>query len=177
MLLEAAFPRLVRESESYDEGVGRRRQDQPGKFGDGFWVKKECPADPKQVTNSMARFLADVVIMHKRERARMLLTHRDRERRIEGLQRLPGWLRPETMTELGGAAGFPDRLLQRFGEIPGILVRESGALLVNAPHAAFLASGGSGALFLADAEPMALVFPEVGPPTLVLKARPTDRTR
>jgi hypothetical protein len=85
----------------------------------------------------------------------MLLVHADRERRIEGLQKLYQWLRPEAMTELGGGAGFPHRLRERFGEIRGILVREGDALQVGAPHAAFLAAETSGALFLADTAPMA----------------------
>jgi hypothetical protein len=122
------------------------------------------------VDDAVARFVAEFVVTSKRERARMLLVHDDRQRRIEGLQTLYKWLRREATTELGGGAGFPHRLRERFGEVRGILVREGDALTVGVPHAAFLATGTSGALFLADATRMALLFPEVGPPTLIRKA-------
>lgn len=146
--------------------MAKRRHGQPDKF-----QRDEFPVDDR-VANEAAsaaaiqRFVATFVIASKRERMLAMLSHRDRNKRNEAIQTVYKWIDPKLKSELEGNTGFPQHLKARFGDLPGIFIDEANASHVSVAGAAVLAEGGFGAIFIADAATIALLFPEVGPATL-----------
>jgi hypothetical protein len=106
------------------------------------------------------------VIASKRDRMVTMLLNKEREKRAEAIQTVYKWVEPKRKTELVGSTGFPQHLKTRFGEILGILIDQASARRSSIAEAAVLAAGGFGAIFIADIQPVALLLPEVGPPTL-----------
>ncbi|HMA54512.1 MAG TPA: hypothetical protein VKT17_08610, partial [Acidobacteriota bacterium] len=62
--------------------------------------------------------------------------------------------------------GFPQHLKERFGDLRGIIIEYEGAYHVTIAGAAVHAARSFEAIFIADVEPIALFFPEDGPPIL-----------
>ena len=108
-----------------------------------------------------------------------MLQHRDQNRRVDALQNVYKWIDPTLQTELEGHTGFPQHLVERFGDLRGILVDATAARHVTIAGAAVLASGGFGGIFIADEQPIALLFGEVGHPILcshIIDATPVSRS-
>ena len=149
--------------------MGRRRHGEPDRFGQGAGVSPESrDVDVSVVEAAVKRFVATFVLKSKRERAqRFLLGHP--ERRIETLEQLPDWVEPSSRSDLDGNAGFPQHVQTRFGDLRGVLVNDHDACSVTIAGAVSLSTGKLGALFVADNADIALLVPEIGPPTLCMK--------
>lgn len=79
------------------------------------------------------------------------------------------WIDPSLLqSELDGNTGFPQHLHERFGDLRGVMLEDRGARHITVAGAAVLSSGQFGSIFVAHSSAMALLFPEVGPPTLCL---------
>lgn len=115
---------------------------------------------------AVQRFVTTFVDMSRRERMATMLLHRDRNKRCEAIQTVYKWIEPALRKELEGDTGFPAQLEKRFGAMLGTVIDETGARHVTIAEAAAGADGRFGAIFIADARPIAVLFPEVGPPTL-----------
>lgn len=153
--------------------VGKRRHGQPDKFQwDGFPID-DHPADEAAAASAIGRFVNTFVIASKRERMLAMLLHADRNKRCEAIQTVYKWIEPAHQCELEGNTGFPQHLRERFGDLRGVFLDEASASHVTIAGAAVLAAGGFGGIFIADAQPIALLFAEVGPPTLC--SRPESR--
>jgi hypothetical protein len=109
-------------------------------------------------------FVATFVVPNKRERAQLFLLGRP-ERRIATLQELPQWVEPTAQTDLNGNTGFPAALEKRFGNLRGLLLDDEGTSNCTIAEAVETADE-FGALFISDSGEIALLIPEVGPPTL-----------
>lgn len=115
---------------------------------------------------AVVRFVNAFVIAAKRERMLTMVLHKDRNKRKEAIQTVYKWIDAKRQVELARNSGFPRQLTERFGDLTGVLLDESTARHVTIGEAAALASVGLGAIFIADTKLMAVLFPEVGPPTL-----------
>ena len=115
---------------------------------------------------AVQRFVTIFVDASRRERVAAMLVHKQREKRIAMIQTVYKWIDPAWRTELERDTGFPVQLEKRFGALLGIVIDEIGARHVTIAEAAAVAAGRFGAIFIADARPIAVLFPEVGPPTL-----------
>ncbi len=123
-------------------------------------------ADELATSAAVQRFVMTFVDPSRRERMVTMLLHKDRNKRSEAIQHVYKWVDPTRQTELAGSAGMPDQLKKRFHELSGILIDEASARHVTIGEAASLATTGFGAIFIADGHDIAVLFPEVGPPTL-----------
>lgn len=97
------------------------------------------------------------------------MLHRSQQRRIEAIQSAYKWIDPSLQSELESNTGFPQHLRERFGDLRGVMLDDRGARHVTVAGAAVLSCGQFGSIFVADSSAMALLFPEIGPPTLCLK--------
>lgn len=149
--------------------VGKRRHGEPDRFQtDGFAID-ERPANDEAALAAVTRFVETFVMKTKRERVQAGLLHRNQRRRLETIQSAYKWVDPTLQSELEGNTGFPQHLHQRFGDLRGVMIDDHGARHVTVARAAVLSSGQFGSIFVADSAPMALLFPEIGEPTLCLK--------
>ena len=154
--------------------MSKQRHGKPDKFQrDGFAID-ERPANELDARLAVERFIAMFVNEVKRERARALLSHRDHLRRMEGIQTVYKWIDPRLQSDLEGNTGFPQHLRDRFGDLRGIVIDEKSASHVAVAGAAIRASDNFGAFFIADELPIAVLFPEIGSPTLC-QAKPPKR--
>lgn len=96
-----------------------------------------------------------------------MLLHKDRNKRNNAIKTVYKWIDPKLQSELEGNTGFPQHLKERFGDLRGIIIDDACPRRVTVAGAAVLAAGGFGAVFIADTAPIALLFLEVGPPTLL----------
>ena len=149
--------------------VGKRRHGEPDKFQRSGFAIDERPASDDAALVAVKRFLEIFVTKEKRERVQAGLLHRSQERRIETIQSAYKWIDPSLQSELDGNTGFPQHLYERFGDLRGVMIDDRGARHVTVTGAAVLSSGQFGSIFVADSSAIALLFPEVGPPTLCLK--------
>jgi hypothetical protein len=114
------------------------------------------------------RFVETFVVKHKRERVQAGLLHRNQERRIEAIQSVYKWIDSTLQSELEGNTGFPQHLHERFGDLRGVMIDDRTARHITVAGAAAVSSGQFGSIFVADTVAMALLFPEIGGPTLCL---------
>jgi hypothetical protein len=149
--------------------VGKRRHGTPERFQSSGFAIDERSANDEAALAAVKRFVETFVSKDKRERVQSGLLHRDQERRLETIHSAHKWIDPSLQSTLEGNTGFPQHLHARFGDLRGVMIFESGARHVTVAGAAVLASGEFGSLFMADSSAVALVFPEVGPPTLNLR--------
>lgn len=149
--------------------MGKRRHGEPDRFQQGGFAIDERPASDDAALAAVKRFVEAFVTKEKRERVQAGLLHRSQQRRIETIQSAYKWIDPSLQSELDGNTGFPQHLHERFGDLRGVMLDDRGARNITVAGAAVLSSGQFGSIFVADSSAMALLFPEVGPPTLCLK--------
>ena len=149
--------------------VGKRRHGEPDKFQRSGFAIDDRPASDDAALVAVKRFVETFVMKEKRERVQAGLLHRSQQRRLETIQTAYKWIDPSLQTELEGNTGFPQHLHERFGDLRGVMLDDRGARKVTVAGASVLASGQFGSIFMADSSAIALLFPEVGPPTLCLK--------
>lgn len=128
----------------------------------------ERPATDDAERVAVSRFVETFITKVRRERVQTGLLHGDQQRRIETIQSAYKWIDPALLSELDGNSGFPQQLHQRFGDLRGVLVDDRGARHVTVAGAAALSTGQFGAIFIADDSALAILFPEIGAPTLCL---------
>jgi hypothetical protein len=148
--------------------VGKRRHGVPDKFQQSGFAIDERPASDDAALVAVKRFVETFVTRAKRERVQAGLLHRSQQRRIETIQSAYKWIDPSLQSELEGNTGFPQHLHERFGDLRGVMIDDREARHVTVAGAAVLSSGQFGSIFVADSSAMALLFPEIGPPTLWL---------
>jgi hypothetical protein len=140
-----------------------------GRGGERFERRKPHPvacSDAEAETHLRA-FVDAFVLADRRERASyLLLTQQGRAR--GGLLDVLPWLRRDRCTDLDGATGFPQHLEQRFGPRRGVYFdRACRAVQLTAAEAACKAiEDHTDAVLSLAAGALALVFYEIGPPTL-----------
>ena len=108
---------------------------------------------------AVRQFVATFVVKPKRERAELMLLHRDREKRVAALQALPEWLDPETSSEVDA----PD---PRLAGVTGFVIDGGDLRSTTFGAAAAVFAGGFGGLFVASTGRLALHVPEIGAATL-----------
>lgn len=111
-------------------------------------------------------FINGFVAEEKRARARKLLLG-GYEQRIAALQKLPEWLVEGVRVEDNAAT--LSELIVRFGKLQGSLVDEIEITEITIDSVCALAMGGFGALFISDNGAVAVLFPEIGRPTLCVR--------
>ena len=132
-----------------------------------FLEVEATPATEDEARDALEAFIDSFVVSAKRERAKLLLLNPDR--RARGLHEVSGWLDRRKTTELDGATGFPQNIARAVGNVRGIFLDGGGRLLrLTAPEGAVL--GHDDALFIADDHSSAVLFFEIGSPT-VCRAR------
>jgi hypothetical protein len=147
--------------------VRRRKHGEPDHFQWSGFAINEQPASNAVARAAVKRFVALFVVENRRERAPMVLLHRDWRRRLRAIWNLSRWIDGAYSRELDGSSGSPQHLRERFGDMRGILLDERCARHVTVAGAAILAAvSGFGALFIADTKPIAIIFEEVGHPTV-----------
>lgn len=149
--------------------MGKRRHGDPDKFQSSGFAIDERPASDDAALVAVQRFVETFVTKAKRDRVQTGLLHRSQQRRIEAIQSAYKWIDASLQSELEGNTGFPQHLRERFGDLRGVMLDDRGARHVTVAGAAVLSTGQFGSIFVADSSPMALLFPEIGPPTLCLK--------
>jgi hypothetical protein len=149
--------------------VGKRRNGAPDKFQSSGFAIDERPATDDAALVAVKRFVEIFVTKAKRDRVQTGLLHPGQRRRIEAIQSAYKWIDPSLQSELEGNTGFPQHLRERFGDLRGVMIDDRGARHVTVAGAAVLSTGQFGSIFVADSSAMALLFPELGPPTLCLK--------
>jgi hypothetical protein len=149
--------------------VGKRKRGEPDTFQWGGFAIDERPASDETALAAVTRFVETFVAKHKRERIQAGLLHSKQQRRIESIQQVYKWIDPALQSELEGNTGFPQHLQERFGDLRGVMIDDRAARHVTVAGAAVLSSGQFGSIFMADSAAIALLFPEIGPPTLCLK--------
>jgi hypothetical protein len=147
--------------------VGKRRHGEPDRFQWGGFAIDERPASDEAALAAAKRFVETFVVTHKRERTQAGLLDEKPPRRSETIQRVHKWIEPALQAELAGNTGFPQQLQKRFGDLRGVMIDDRGARHVTVAGAAVL-SAGQLSIFMADSAPIALLFPEMGAPTLCL---------
>lgn len=157
-------------------GVGKRKHGTPERPQTGGFAFDERPATDEAARAAVTRFVELFVVKHKRERFTIGLLHRTRQRRYEAIQGVYEWTDPALRTTLAGNTGFPQHLRERFDDLHGIIIDGSSARHVTVAGAAVLVMGEFGAIFIADEAPVALLFAEIGSPTLLYKPA-TTRSR
>lgn len=148
--------------------MGKRRHGAPDRFQSSGFAIDERPASDDAALVAAQRFVEAFVTKAKRERVQTGLLHRSQRRRIEAIQSAYKWIDPSLRSELEGNTGFPQHLRERFSDLRGVMIDGRGARHVTVAGAAALSAGQFGAIFVADASAMALLFPEIGHPTLCL---------
>ena len=151
--------------------MGRRKHGTPDKFQWSGFVIDEKPADEGSIVTAVRRFVELFVIKNRRERVQFGLLHTNPNRRSETIQGVFRWIDEKFTTRLEGNSGFPQHLHARFGDLRGILVDEHCARHVTVAGAAILEAGQFGAVFIADAKPIALILEENGDPLLCERPR------
>ena len=126
-----------------------------------------APAPETEVQDALRDFILVFVQRTKQDRAAKFLL--DPVKRRQGLSALFGWLDRRKTQELEGATGFPQNIQATIGGVPGLFVDHDRRLHLTAPEAAVL--GLDCALFISDDRAIALVFAEVGSPTLCIARR------
>lgn len=144
----------------------KRRHGKPDPFQWHGIAIGERLASPEAAAAAVHRFAAMFVDERKREQTQTRLLHPDQGRRIRAIQSVYKWIDPRLQTNLEGSTGFPQHLRERFGDLPGILIDHTTARHATIAGAAILSVGHFGAVFIADAKPLALLLPEIGPVTL-----------
>ena len=127
---------------------------------------ESAQADEAAARAAVERFVTTFVEPSRRDRMVTMLLHKDRNKRCEAIQHVYKWIDPARQTELAGSVGTPEQLKKRFGELSGIVIDETSARHMTIAEATSRAANGFGAIFIADAQEIAVLFPEVGPPTL-----------
>lgn len=148
--------------------MGKRRHGEPDRFQPGGFAIDERPVSDDAALVAVKRFVETFVTKEKRERVQAGLLHRTQQRRIETIRSAYKWIDPSLQSELDGNTGFPQHLHERFGDLRRVMLDDRGARHITVAGAAVLSSGQFGSIFVADSSAMALLFPEVGPPTLCL---------
>jgi hypothetical protein len=149
--------------------VGKRRHGEPDPFQSSGFAIDERPASDGAALVAATRFVETFITKVKRDRVQAGLLHRTQRRRIEAIQSASQWIDPSVQSELEGNAGFPQHLRERFGDLRGVMLDDRRARHVTVAGAAVLSMGQFGSIFVADSSAMAILFSEVGPPTLCLK--------
>lgn len=147
--------------------MGKRKHGKPDKFQwEGFAVD-ERPASEEAAAAAMLRLVKMFVIKSIREPEQAKLLHKDPRRRSHAIGYLDESIDPALQEELKGNTGFPQHLKERFGDLRGIITDGWDAYHVTIAGAAVhAAESGLDAIFIADVEPIALLFPEAGLPHL-----------
>jgi hypothetical protein len=149
--------------------VGKRRHGDPDTFQSTGFAIDERPASDDAALVAVTRFVNAFVTKARRDRIQTSLLHRNQRRRIEAIHGAYKWIDPTLQSELEGYTGFPQHLRERFGDLRGVMIDDRTARHVTVAGAAVLSSGRLGSIFVADSSAMAVLFPEIGPPTLCLK--------
>ncbi len=147
--------------------MGKRRHGKPDKFQwEGFSID-ERPASEEAAAAAVLRFVKLFVIKSRRERMQTRLLDKDPRRRNHAMFDIYRFIDPALQAKLDGSASFPQHLKERFGDLRGIINDGINAYHVTIAGAAVHAASNYGdAIFIADVEPIALLFLHDGPPVL-----------
>jgi hypothetical protein len=143
----------------------KRRHGRPDPFQ--YLEVDAAPATEPATHEALRDFIEAFVAPAKRERAALFML--DPGKRARGLSQLFGWLDRGKTRALDGATGFPQNIAATLGRVPGLFVDHQGSCRLTAPEAAVL--GHEDSLFVSDDRMLALVFAEIGCPTLCSNGR------
>ena len=120
---------------------------------------------PTAVEAAWRSFIDTFIVEPRRERAGLVLL--DPTRRGASISKLRRWVEPTLAVDLPGNVDLPEYLAERLGGVSGLYLAEEDAYRVDIATAVTLAaSAASDSIFLADDGLHALLFHEIGAPTL-----------
>ena len=151
----------------------KRRHGKPDQFQ---WLAVNAsPASETDAQKALHGFIKRFVVKAKLERAELFLL--DPVKRDRGMQEVWGWLDRSKTSDLGGSAGFPQHLAARFGDLRGTYIDGTKCALVTIAEAAVLAAtAGDRSLFVSTDQGTAILFEDVGCPTLCIDPSSKMRT-
>jgi len=120
-----------------------------------------APVTEEEVVHAIKEFIGRFVSWDRRSRALQLLI--PPKKRREHLRNAFVWMNPALCEELDGASGFPQGLADTFGNARGILITGQAASRMTVPEAASLHDD---SIFISDDRKFAVLFYEIGSPTL-----------
>jgi hypothetical protein len=143
--------------------MGRKKETRPGAPDPFQYLEVNAElATEDDVRQALSLFIKSFVVKSKQERAGVFLLNS--KKRELGIREVWQWLDSSKTEALEGSAGFPQHLATRLGPLRGVYVDAEQCALVTAPEAAVL--GQDCAIFVTRDGSIALVFAEIGPPTL-----------
>lgn len=141
--------------------IRKRKHGKPNRF-QHLEVSRKAVSE-EEVGEAIRTFIMQFVSVEKRARASLFLLQPTK--RSQGIGDLFSWLDQSVVSILKGSEGFPQHLEERFGALCGILVMRQECTRVTVAEAASLHDD---SVFMSDDGSFAILFYDVGEPTLCL---------